>query len=164
MIVVDTNVMARLLLGGEGGADAALLFETDPEWVAPIILISELRNVLLGYVRRGGLTSDQAKAMIDDAAMILGDRIATVASGQVFDGRVGVRPHRVRRGVRRSGTNLGCPAGYIGQCNSGGGHGCSGVVTAGPGAGRKTRRAMKYPDIRGLRQNCGHESFPPSGF
>ena len=85
MIVVDTNVMARLLLGGEGGADAALLFETDPEWVAPIILISELRNVLLGYVRRGGLTSDQAKAMIDDAAMILGDRIATVASGQVFD-------------------------------------------------------------------------------
>ena len=85
MIVVDTNVMASLLLGGEGGADAALLFETDPEWVAPIILISELRNVLLGFVRRGVLTSDQAKAMSDDAAMILGDRIATVASGQVFD-------------------------------------------------------------------------------
>ena len=85
MIVVDTNVMASFLLGGEGGADAALLFETDPEWVAPIILISELRNVLLGFVRRGVLTSDQAKAMSDDAAMILGDRIATVASGQVFD-------------------------------------------------------------------------------
>ena len=49
MIVVDTNVMVRLLVGGEGGADAALLADTDPEWVAPIILISELRNVLLGY-------------------------------------------------------------------------------------------------------------------
>ena len=85
MIVVDTNVMVRLLVGGEGGADAALLFDTDPEWVAPIILISELRNVLLGFVRRGVLTSDQAKAISDDAAMILGDRVSTLASGQVFD-------------------------------------------------------------------------------
>ncbi len=85
MIVVDTNVMARLLVGGVGGADAALLFEQDPEWAAPVILMSELRNVLVGLVRRGTLASDQAKAMSDDAAVILGDRVATVASAQALD-------------------------------------------------------------------------------
>ena len=85
MIVVDTNVMTHLLMGGEGSADAALLFEQDPEWAAPVILMSELRNVLLGFVRQGALVSDQAKAMSDDAAEILGDRIATVTSAQVFD-------------------------------------------------------------------------------
>ena len=85
MIVVDTNVMTRLMVGGEGSADAVLLFEQDPEWAAPIILMSELRNVLLGLVRRGVLVSDQAKAISDDAAAILGDRITTVSSAQVFD-------------------------------------------------------------------------------
>ena len=85
MIVVDTNVMTHLLMGGEGGADAALLFEQDPEWTAPVILMSELRDVLLGFVRHGALVSDQAKAMSDDAAEILGDRTVTVAGDQVFD-------------------------------------------------------------------------------
>ena len=85
MIVVDTNVMTYLLMGGEGSADAALLFEQDPEWAAPVILMSGLRNVLLGFVRQGALVPDQAKAMSDDAGAILGDRIATVSSAQVFD-------------------------------------------------------------------------------
>ena len=62
MIVVDTNVMTHLLVGGEDGADAALLFERDPEWAAPVILMSELRNVLLGLVRRGTLASDPGQS------------------------------------------------------------------------------------------------------
>ena len=85
MIVVDTNVMLRVVLGGEDGADAARLLERDGEWAAPGILMSELRNVLLGFTRRGSLTRDQAKAMIDDASLVLGDRIAEAASAQVLD-------------------------------------------------------------------------------
>ena len=85
MIVVDTNVMVDRLVGGENGADAALLFESDPEWAAPTLLVSELRNVLLGYVRRGDLRADQAKAMYEDAAEILGGRITRVGGAQVID-------------------------------------------------------------------------------
>ena len=85
MIVVDTNVMTHLLMGGERGTDAALLFEQDPEWAAPVILTSELRNVLLGFVRQGVLSPEQSKAMSDDAAAILGNRVATVSGDQVFD-------------------------------------------------------------------------------
>ena len=85
MIVVDTNVMVRLVVGGEGGADAARLFEREPEWAAPGILMSELHNVLVGFVRRGAVTPEQAKAMSDDAAVVLGDRLASVSGRQVID-------------------------------------------------------------------------------
>lgn len=85
MIVVDTNVMVRLVVGGADGTDAAVLFERETEWAAPGILMSELRNVLIGFVRRGALTSEQAKAMSDDAAAVLGGRIASVSGHPVID-------------------------------------------------------------------------------
>ena len=85
MIVVDTNVMARLVVGGEDGPEAAQLFEQDNEWAAPSLLLSELRNVLLGFVRRGAVTPEQAKALSDDASLILGDRIASVSGPLVID-------------------------------------------------------------------------------
>ena len=54
MIVVHTNVMVYLLAGdGARAEQAASLLQRDPEWVAPPILLSELRNVLVGSVRRG---------------------------------------------------------------------------------------------------------------
>ena len=67
------------------GTDAALLFERETEWAAPNILMSELHNVLVGFVRRGAVTSEQAKAMSNDAAVVLGDRIASVSGRQVID-------------------------------------------------------------------------------
>ena len=85
MIVVDTNIMVRLVVGGEDGAEAALLLKRDTEWAAPGILVSELRNVLLGFVRRSTVTPEQAKAMSDDASVILGDRIVNVSGSQVID-------------------------------------------------------------------------------
>ncbi len=85
MIVVDTNVMVSLLLGGKHGEDAARLFEGDPEWAAPVVLLSELRNVLLGYVRRGAVTVEQAKGMMDDSADVLQGRTATVSDGETLD-------------------------------------------------------------------------------
>ena len=85
VIVVDTNVMVRFVVGGPQGADAARLFLKDPEWAAPAILMSELTNVLLGFVRRGSMTPDQAKAMCDDAAMALGRRVVSVSADSVID-------------------------------------------------------------------------------
>ena len=85
MIVVDTNVVVYFLLGEEWGVNAERLFEQDPEWAAPVILMSELRNVLLGFVRQGGMAPDQAKAISDEAAEILADRVTAVSSNQVID-------------------------------------------------------------------------------
>lgn len=77
--------MARLVVGGPGGAGAAWLFMRDPEWAAPPLLMSELRAVLLGFVRRGSVTADQANAMCDDAARVLGPRVVSVPSERVIE-------------------------------------------------------------------------------
>ena len=85
MIVVDTNVMVRLVVGGPDGVEAARLLRTDPEWAAPALLLSELRNALIGLVRQGGVTLDQAKVMCDAAALVLADRVTSVSAAQVID-------------------------------------------------------------------------------
>lgn len=41
MIVVDTNVLAYLLLPYEHSSQADVLFKCDPQWVVPILWRSE---------------------------------------------------------------------------------------------------------------------------
>ncbi len=84
MIVVDTNVVVHLLVSGPQGEAAAQAFRRDPEWAAPVILLSEVRNVLAGLVRRRGLPPDDALAMLADAEAILGGRVVTVDGARVL--------------------------------------------------------------------------------
>lgn len=83
MIVVDTNVVVQLVAVGDEHVAAATLLRRDSAWSAPPILMSELRNVLVGFVRRGALTQEQAAAMTEDASAILGGRIAGVSGRQI---------------------------------------------------------------------------------
>jgi len=52
MIVVDSNILACLYLPGEFTEPAEVLFESDPDWAAPVLWRSEFRNILATYVRR----------------------------------------------------------------------------------------------------------------
>ena len=86
MIVVDTNVMVHLVTGSaEYGEKASALLRSDSEWAAPPILLSELRNVVIGFVRRGWVEVTQAVAMHDDAVALLGDRITSVNGAAVLE-------------------------------------------------------------------------------
>ncbi len=71
MIVVDTNVLAYLYLPGERSADAEALFESDPDWAAPVLWRSEFRNILAGYTRRKALTFEQACKLQSEAESLL---------------------------------------------------------------------------------------------
>ena len=71
MIVVDSNILAYLYLPGEFTEAAEALFESDPDWAAPILWRSEFRNILAGYVRRGSLSFDQALAIQQEAESLL---------------------------------------------------------------------------------------------
>ena len=82
MIVVDTNVLASFAMDGEPGAQA---HERDPEWAAPFIAVSELRNTLLGFIRRDGMPLDEAMEANSDALAALGDRIRAVDGEAVLD-------------------------------------------------------------------------------
>lgn len=71
MIVVDTNVVAYLLLPGPHTALADDLLIQQPEWAAPPLWRSEWRNVLAGYLRRGVLDLDQALALQKQAELLV---------------------------------------------------------------------------------------------
>ncbi|MCP9848972.1 type II toxin-antitoxin system VapC family toxin [Cyanobium sp. Morenito 9A2] len=84
MIVVDTNVVAYLLLRGPHTANAEALLARDPEWAAPALWRSELRNVLAGYLRRGTLSLSQVLALQSYAEDLLADQEVPVSSSEVF--------------------------------------------------------------------------------
>ena len=85
MIVVDTNAMIYLLTGVGPGEEAAEHLSRDPEWAAPALLMSELRNVVVRLVRAGRMDMADATAICRDAQDILGDRMACVPSGPVLE-------------------------------------------------------------------------------
>ncbi|MBU3694983.1 MAG: type II toxin-antitoxin system VapC family toxin [Rhodocyclaceae bacterium] len=85
MIVVDTNVLAHLLLPGTVTSPAQTLLEQEPNWAAPLLWRSEFRNVLCGYMRRGLQSISEAREIQCRAEGILAGHEYRVASGPVFD-------------------------------------------------------------------------------
>ncbi|HMN79108.1 MAG TPA: type II toxin-antitoxin system VapC family toxin [Burkholderiaceae bacterium] len=71
MIVVDVNVLAYLLIPGRYTESAEQLLLADPQWAAPRLWRSELRNVLATYVRSGALELADAVALFHRASLIL---------------------------------------------------------------------------------------------
>jgi predicted nucleic acid-binding protein len=60
MIVVDSNVLAYLYLPGDYTEAEERLYQRDTAWHAPVLWRSGFRNILVGYMRRGVLTPEQA--------------------------------------------------------------------------------------------------------
>jgi predicted nucleic acid-binding protein len=84
VIVVDTNILAYLLLPSQHTPAADSLRKQDPEWAAPVLWRSEFRNVLAGQVRRGGLTLDQAVRIQNKAEALISANEYDVDSTQVL--------------------------------------------------------------------------------
>ncbi len=85
MIVVDTNVLAYLLLPGGQGTLAEQVLARDPTWAAPGILRSEFRNVLAGWIRRGALTLDRAVSTAVEAEDFVRGREYAVPARDVLE-------------------------------------------------------------------------------
>jgi len=71
MIVVDTNIIAYLMLPGDWTAAAETLLESESTWVGPPLWKSEFRNILAGYMRRGTLSLEQARQIQTEAEDLL---------------------------------------------------------------------------------------------
>ncbi len=84
MIVVDTMVVAYLVLPGERTADAVRARRADPDWVAPPLWRSELRNVLATYVRGQSMMLEQAMATMQAAELLLGSTTLAVRTADVL--------------------------------------------------------------------------------
>jgi predicted nucleic acid-binding protein len=80
LIVVDTNVLAYLLLRGPRTEQAEVLRRHHRQWAAPPLWRSEFRNVLTGYLRRDRLPFAKAVALMQEAEAILSahrDKVST---------------------------------------------------------------------------------------
>ena len=85
MIVVDTNVIGYLYLNNQHSAQAEQALRQDPEWVAPILWRSELRNVLALYIHRNLLSLQDAQQIMDAATSLMHGREYQVASLPVLN-------------------------------------------------------------------------------
>jgi predicted nucleic acid-binding protein len=74
VIVVDTNLVAYLVLGGPHVADAESVLERDPEWCAPPLWRSEFRNVLAHKLHAGTIGLDDAQDALRTAAALIAER------------------------------------------------------------------------------------------
>ena len=84
MIVVDTNVLAYLLLPGPKTSLAEALLLDHPQWAAPPLWRSEWRNLLATYLRRDLLNLPAALALMEKAEAILSAHEQPVSSEQVL--------------------------------------------------------------------------------
>jgi len=63
MIVVDVNVIAYLFIVGDKTDEARQLAVTDREWRIPFLWRHEFLNVVATYIRHGGISVDEGKAL-----------------------------------------------------------------------------------------------------
>ena len=85
MIVVDTNVIAYLLIPGPWTEAAEDLLQAEPVWAAPPLWRSEFRNILVGYLRRGTLSFEQTLALQSTAESLLAGHETSVDSRAVLE-------------------------------------------------------------------------------
>ncbi len=85
MIVVDTNVIAALILPTSEQTDAAIkLLELDREWSAPLLWRSELTNILVTGVRNRWFELSQALEALDTAEEVIGENQYAVPADEVL--------------------------------------------------------------------------------
>jgi predicted nucleic acid-binding protein len=85
VIVVDTNVVAYLYLSSEQTEAAERTLLADPEWVAPLLWRSEMRNILALYVRQGLLSAADALRILSEAEELMAGREYEVRSRDVLE-------------------------------------------------------------------------------
>jgi predicted nucleic acid-binding protein len=85
MIVVDSNVVAYLYLPGEYTAAAEKLLRREPEWAAPLLWRSELRNILASYMRQRSLTFERSYEIQREAEALLAGNEYDVDSFDVLE-------------------------------------------------------------------------------
>ena len=85
MIVVDTNVIAHLLIPGKWTEYAKKLLLRDPDWVTAPLWRSEMRNVLFKYYKHSLISIDRMKEIMSYAEGLFCDSEIPVTSEEVIE-------------------------------------------------------------------------------
>ena len=67
VVVIDTNILAYLLIEGDHTREAQALLAQDPEWHSEAFVLIEFSNILATYQRIGDLSRAQAERLLNEA-------------------------------------------------------------------------------------------------
>lgn len=84
MIVADTDLIVYLLVEGGFTPQARVVYQKDPEWIAPVLWRSEFRNVLILSLRRGLFSLADALDLMDKAEQLMGGREHDIPSSRIL--------------------------------------------------------------------------------
>ena len=85
MIAADTNLIAYLLIEGEGTEEARRVWRADPDWRVPALWRSEFLSVLVTAIRAGLLDRGLAEDAWLRALTLFGNREEEPAGEAVLD-------------------------------------------------------------------------------
>lgn len=71
MVLVDTNVLAYLLIEGDRTTAAQELYARDQDWQSEVFVLVELTNILATYTRTGALTREQGTKLLAEAETLI---------------------------------------------------------------------------------------------
>ena len=84
MQLVDTNILAYLLIEGDRNAQAAAILKYDPDWHSEHFVLVEFTNVLLTCLRAQALTMSQANDTLDKAKAVFKTNLRTMDHSSVL--------------------------------------------------------------------------------
>lgn len=84
MVVVDSNVLAYLLIQGPRTADARSLLDRDADWHADEFALVELTNILATAMRVGQLDLGRAVSALSEAQTVVDGALHGVAHTEVL--------------------------------------------------------------------------------
>lgn len=84
MLLIDTNVLAYLLIEGEHTAAAQELRRREPDWRSEALILVEFSNVLASSMAIRGLRLQVAQKLLGHAANLLENRLARVPHAEAL--------------------------------------------------------------------------------
>jgi predicted nucleic acid-binding protein len=84
LVLVDTNILAYLMIEGDRTSAAQALYARDPDWRSDTFILVEFANVLTTYVRAKALTYKQGSELLAGAQEIL-PMLTSVQHIQAFE-------------------------------------------------------------------------------
>lgn len=84
MVLVDTNILAYLMIDGDRTSAAQALFARDPDWRSETFILVEFTNVVSTYVRTKALTHKQGWALLAEAQEIF-PSLVSVPHAQAYE-------------------------------------------------------------------------------
>jgi predicted nucleic acid-binding protein len=84
LIVADTNLIAYFLINSGFTPEARVVYQKDPDWIAPVLWQSEFRNVLIQSLRHAFLSLDDVLSIMDRAEGLMKDNGYQMDSSRVL--------------------------------------------------------------------------------